>query len=260
MDSSLFLHYGPGGSSDIEAAVLGSQWPNVLFWNQPKFKDRLNPYQELVNACAQQAQEMQAKQMIGHSFGCDLLSSILKTKLPQLPHLVVENSILISPLRSIPTAFINLGRVLQRKQDVPALAEAIQSVAPFLSAPPPDLFWNLIIQISTHPFYLQSFWANQKAKENSDKLAALSTPFDAAEWQTLVNDYLFAYKNSDTNHLKNKKIKAIFGDSDPYLDENDFTFWKNLLGLEQVIIIKNSGHYPHLENQEAFLRSVKVLK
>lgn len=257
-NSTLFLHYGPGGSSDVEAGLLAADLPEVLFWNQSKVKDQAKPYQKLVKDCLDQTTRMKATRIIGHSFGCDLLASILKMIDAQMPHSKIENSILISPLQNIPQAMLSLGRVLNQRENGPALTKALQLATPYSGSPPPEIFWNLIMQIGTHPLYLSAFWVDQTAKQRSDQLAAVGPAFDPGEFQTVMQDYLFEKEENDNQAFKNKKIKAIFGDSDPYFTTDDISYWRTLLGSEQVFVIKNCGHFPHLEKQDEFLKIVRL--
>ncbi|MEK6628996.1 MAG: alpha/beta hydrolase [Bdellovibrionota bacterium] len=253
MSHSLFLHYGPGGSSYIENHELSKFLPATIFWNQPKVKTLSEPFKKLTIACTEQVLSIKAPlQLIGHSFGCDLIASIL----PQGSE--INNAILISPLQSIPLAFHSLGEVLNKKEAKPELESALALALSKISDIDPATFWGMVGPIVTHPLYQSIFWQSKVAKENYDAVAAKSPAFDAEEWQTVIQDYIFNNSTDRFSRLNGKKVLAIFGDSDPYFKaERDLPFWQNLLGKNQVIVLKECGHFPHLEKKSEFIEIVQ---
>lgn len=251
MQRSLFLHYGPGGNSFVENKILGKLTDKIYFWDQPKVKHRPNPYSSLVALCEEQLLKVSSPcNIVAHSFGCDLALSILKSN----PNLV-SKTILISPLRNIPNCFINLAKkLLEIKNSVP-LSQALlsaESKTDNLSLEA-NLFWSLITQISTHPNYNSSFWQSHECMTNYFSLAAEASAFDAEEWQVLVHDYLFTQKQNNYEILKNTNTHALFGANDPYLTPAALEYWKELLGKDNVSIIDNVGHFPHLEQPSSIL-------
>lgn len=245
----LFLHYGPGATAEIEKHWLGQQLPDVDFWNQPKVKAAKKPFAELVDLSHQQAlKEGTPCNLIGHSFGADLICALVGEK-----QLNINKAILVSPLMSIPKAMLRLADVLAAKQPVPALNAAISNAKAKMS---PETFWALIVQVGSHPGYLPSFWQRPEALQRFINLAAKAQPFDGGEWQAVIQEFLFSGTTGSWTKIKQIPVLAIFGEQDPYFDKaTDLPFWKHLLGEDRVMIIKNSGHFPHLEDDPSFIRA-----
>lgn len=252
MKRSLFLHYGPGGNSFVEKKVLSDLADKIYFWDQPKTKNIHNPYIGLVGLCEQELKKMSSPQsIIAHSFGCDLAASIMKSN-PSF----VSKTILISPLRSVPIGFINLAKKLLAKQNLKPLAEALlfaENTANKLNMEA-NIFWGLVSQVATHPDYNSSFWHSVECMTDYFSLAAEAPAFDAEEWQALIHDYLFLQKQNNYEILKNTNTHAILGADDPYLTVADHEYWKNLLGKDNVTIVENAGHFPHIEQPSCLVK------
>jgi pimeloyl-ACP methyl ester carboxylesterase len=239
MQKIIFLHYGPGGNSYVENKIFQKLTNMIKFWDQPSTKKTSDPFLSLVNISEQEIAKIQSPStIVAHSFGCDIAASIVKSNSN-----LVSKIVLISPLRNIPKNFIHLATNLLKKQDSEALTAALASKE----------FWSLVIQISTHPEYNSSFWYSAEKMANYFALAAKAPAFDPEEWQTIMNDYLFIQKQNDFQIFKNTNTQVVFGAQDPYLSQEDFEYWKELLGNENVTIIENVGHFPHIEQPSSIL-------
>lgn len=256
MKTSLFLHYGPGGNAHVEKHVLTKDMAQTIFWDQPRVKNYKNPFNKLALFSADFIQETKSKTIIAHSFGCDILSSLLN-----YPQINIDKAILISPLKSIPIGIFTLGEVLFRKKPNSELRLALDMANAKISDVDQTAFWGMVTQVASHLDYSASFWHSHEAQKNYETIAGSGPTFDAMEWQTLIQDYLFNNKTSSFDRFNDKKTLAIFGENDPYfIAERDLPYWQNLLGKEQVAVIKHSGHFPHLENRTEFLNIVNNWK
>ena len=256
MNNISFLHFGPGGNAFAERALLAAELPTVDFWDQPAVKSEPDPFQNLVSACAEKIKNDQPDAIIAHSFGCDLLIAALNQQNFNSGPLV-----LVSPIISIPAGVYNMGQVLFNQKPEPGLKAALDAAKESLPDLSVEHFWGLISQIVIHPGYALVFWKSPAELAIYQKVVSEGPSFDAAEWQTVIQDYLFKNSRINFDILKSKKVTAIFGDGDPYLNlEKDLIFWQELLGPENVVVIKDSGHYPHLENKRLFLKSLTSIK
>jgi pimeloyl-ACP methyl ester carboxylesterase len=250
MNQALFLHYGPGGNSYAEKEILGIFTDNINFWDQPKVKNSSTPYQSLVAECEKQIIKMNDPcNLIAHSFGCDLAASLL-IKNPKL----IGKVILISPLRHFPICFKNLGNKLHAAQADTALNSALTSISPYSKKMEAPAFWNLVSNIVTHPAYFTSFWKSQETMQKFIALATLAPANDSEEFQIVLQDYIFTNPQDNFSNLKNSNIHVIISTDDPYYTEDDFQYWLKVIGTENVTLLKNVGHFPHLEDPSCLLK------
>jgi pimeloyl-ACP methyl ester carboxylesterase len=247
INRTLFLHYGPGGNSFAEKEILGTLTDRINFWDQPKVKHTPTPFQSLALECERQTAKMTKPcNLIAHSFGCDLTASLLQKNPDSLSKII-----LISPLRHLPSAFINLGKNLLGKEETTGLKTILETTGANVDA---TSFWNLVTQVTSHPLYNSSFWQSQACMNHFSSLTSKAPEFDAEEWQTIIHNYIFSAPQTNFNIFKNSNVKVILGAEDPYLTPSDFQYWQELLGNENVSIIKNAGHFPHLEDPSSLLK------
>jgi pimeloyl-ACP methyl ester carboxylesterase len=255
MNNSLFLHYGPGGNSFVEKEILGKANNQIVFWDQPTVRQLTTPFSSLVSLCEKKIEELKSPPLIiAHSFGCNIISSILNTH-PQNE----SKLILISPLINIPNCFINLAKILNSTKELPQLKDELLKIhsTSNKSAIGPEVFWRIVRQIIMHPNYSSTFWHSHKCYQDYLAVNANSPNFDSEEWQVVINDYLFTQAQKiNFNILQNSNSHIILGEFDPYYTKEDFHFWYDLVGKERVTIIPSTGHFPHLENSSAFLNLI----
>lgn len=248
MIQSLFLHYGPGGNSHVEKKIFTDELPSTMFWDQPKVKTSESPFNELVLQSEIKARSLNAKQVIGHSFGCDIAAKLITISPSQ-----IDKIVLISPLRSIPSAMINLAKNLLKLEDETELSKEFRAAEIEKDNMDPATFWGLITAIVSHPGYKNIFWNQKQVQDEHERLSKFAPEFDAAEWQTVINHYLFVEPEILYAKLKNKNVLVILGQQDPYLDlEKDLEYWEQLVGKNNFKVIANAGHWPHLEQISEF--------
>jgi pimeloyl-ACP methyl ester carboxylesterase len=251
---SLFLHYGPGGNSYAEQKLLSEILPNTLFWDQPKVKTSPVPFKELVLQSEIKAQAIDANELIAHSFGCDVAANLLINLTKQ-----IQGAIFISPLRNIPQAMVTLAKNEIDLKSESELSKALATALKEKERIGPSTFWGLVTQIVSHPEYKNIFWANKSIQAEHERLSKSAPEFDAPEWQTLIQHYLFAQPEKLFSKLKNKNVRIIFGKQDPYIDfEIDIPYWEDLVGKRNVLVIQDAGHSPHLEQPLQFQNFVRA--
>jgi pimeloyl-ACP methyl ester carboxylesterase len=248
-----FLHYGPGGNAFVERQKLQGDFPEAQFLDQPHVKGSAHPFKTLVRACADHLLHYPRSPVVAHSFGCDLLMAAMGSQPLQNSPLV-----LVSPLKSIPQGMFNVAIDLEKRAPQPGLEKAIAAAEPALPDLDAEKFWGLVSQVAVHPDYGKTFWQSAGQMAEYYNTAASGPPFDATEWQAVIQDYLFANTPANFGLLKSKEAWVIFGDCDPYIElEKELPYWRSLVGSERVIVIKSSGHYPHLETRQEFLDILK---
>lgn len=244
MRHALFLHYGPGGNCDVERAWLSSKWPGVEFWDQPKTQS----FAELRAACIDKVKEFSRDSeqinLIGHSFGCDLVSAVL-TELPNIK----ANCTFISPILSLYDAFANLGAriLLQQDLDTEYKIQLKSAVDALKSQPNIENLWAAIGKMVEYKDFAKLYWcSNEKFTKYTNDLKSC-LPFDFVMWQTVLTDYI---KNYSLNLPKNiVQLKIIMGEQDPYLHcDEACRVWRMKCPQAIIETVGNTGHYPHLES------------
>jgi predicted alpha/beta hydrolase family esterase len=248
MSERLFLHYGPGGNSSLERELYKNDNSKIIFWDQEHNATDGNRFNDLVQQCLEKKISTQADILIAHSFGCDLVSDLFNQSL-----LSSETIVLISPLKNVQKGFFQLAANLSKAQPSVKLdrflTEQLQS-KDYLTEQ--TAFWNICALVSEHPLYNRIFWSSDSFYQTASEILTKSKPFDADFWQKTVYEYLFHFKKS-LNFPSHSNIFVIFGEDDPYLDQDSIHHWTTSLGSDRVFFIKNSGHFPHIEQKSEFL-------
>lgn len=243
----LFLHYGPGGNCALERLWLQGYGPTVDFWDQPT---NVSSFEELVRHCVERFKSGNYKGVIGHSFGCELAVQVSQQTTRPI------ELYLISPLRDIPTAFINLAHNLSqasvstdRKLQLRLAAQAMKTLPNWhpgenLSSDELDRFAELTATIAVDPGYCKAFWAQQE-KLNAFKAEWPNLPqFSQACWKSVMVDFLMKHQSSRSK----VKAKVFVGVNDPYIGliQDEKKFWQTV--GSKFISVEKSGHSPHLES------------
>lgn len=252
MAKSIFLHYGPGGNAHVERKLLGDSLPECVFWDQPKTQGVENQYLNLVDLTSEKIKEVyDISTIIGHSFGCDLTKSILYKNEP----VNLKRLILISPLRDIPMAFFNLGKHLNGLANSDALLAELKNFSDH-SKNISMRFWGIVSHIATHAKYAESFWYDRASMLKYADLCVDAPVFDLTEWQSVINSYVFGNQFESFDIFKKYKTTVVFGKQDPYLTDDDIVYWTDLVGLQNVVVLDECGHFPQVEKTNHLLKLI----
>lgn len=243
----LFLHFGPGGNAGLERLWLQNYSSLVDFWDQPT---NVSTFDELSRQCVDRYNSGNYKGIIAHSFGCDLAFKISqKLNIPIEMHF-------ISPLRDIPTAFINLAHNLaaeaesgDRKIQLTEAAQKMKATPnwePGKNLSPADLnqFVQLVMAAGADPNYYRAFWFQPEKLKAFEHALPKIPQLDQTCWQNVMIDFL-------VNHqAKEKAVKAqvYVGVEDPYfgLLRDEKSYWEK--SGANFVSLEKTGHYPHLES------------
>tara|TARA_B110001454_G_scaffold171291_1_gene162037 strand:- start:68375 stop:69160 length:786 start_codon:yes stop_codon:yes gene_type:complete len=244
----LFLHYGPGGNAALERIWLKNWSSKIDFWDQPT---NLGSFSDLASHCADQFKSGNYDGIIAHSFGCEIAVKVNE--------LVGENikSYFISPLRDIPSAFINLANFLaksalsiERKTqliEVSAQMEKTPNWMPKknLSSEGMANFIKLISTISADPKYYRCFWSKSECLARYESILTQLPPLDLTCWQNVMMDFLGNHQIS----IQKNNLHVFVGSDDPYLGltRDEQLYWENLEA--KFSLCEKVGHYPHLESE-----------
>ncbi len=254
--SYFFLHYGPGGNCDAERSYWGSD-KGIYFWDQPA----ATTFEHLVQSCVSKfetyAQQNQCQGIIGHSFGCDLAVEMAK-RLKHLPAKVI----LIAPIPNLYIAFENLAKRVLKSGDVDATIRiAIESKLGLLKSGDISSLWDLVFSTYQYPNIGRIFWANDSAFAEYANRSKTFKAMDLGVWQNILTDYVKNYSPvllKENPEPQRDRTWAYMGRHDPYTDGNssESDQWLKIARPERILVDEDSGHWPHLESANTFLKFI----
>lgn len=244
--SHLFLHYGPGGNSEIERLWLNQYLDKINFFDVP---DDCNQFSKITAQYESVLDEMTKTgptSLIGHSFGADVALE-LAHRFPQK----VSEIILVSPMRSLYDSFVELGKKVSLiSPENTALLEAVKEMETNSSSDPEKragFFWKFVGEAFKSPDIFSIYWSDKDQFSKYGGFMQSSKPMNMESWQAGLNDYLINEPKVYDREIK-APVKVILGESDPYYSQKgELAFWSSKLGKENVHGIPACGHYPHLE-------------
>lgn len=227
----------------MERTFFGTKCP-IDFWDQPILQANAATFSNLCHSALERSRTTHADQLIGHSFGCSLIDMMIGLD-------KFQSTVRISPIRDLYEAFMSLGaRLIQD----PALdldqKQSLMRLISILTTAHADQkqhhFFSLVQSIFQNPQSQKQYWHNPVAFEKFRFAQAQpdQRPFSAEMWDLIISDYLSSHYQPPKASTKEL---VVFGENDPYYSNvnAEAAYWKSL-GY-QVQIVKNAGHYVHLE-------------
>ena len=256
----IFVHGGPGLNSNPERNILKPlievQGHELLFWNEPSLLrgqicDQDHAYQYWLNSLSNfiiknSGQEQVA--IIAHSFAAFAINDILPevgTKIGKL--------ILIAPvfdLMKLDQNLIDLAiRFHARDANIAGIVELEE-----LKRNMPDNFnekrFSIILKAIGHEEVLPSYWHNKKVS------ALYNQFFVEDQYQFDLQSFKAVRQTITHEKVRNRfsgTVKIYYGALDPVARlEQDYALLMDLYPNHRLLIGKESGHYPHIEEQELF--------
>ena len=237
----VFFHFGPGGHARTEQAWLASS-SKLHFFDCSTLSPPPCNFDEMVNMHREYIEEnfSEPVEIVAHSFGCNVAWKLQE----QLPEKITKVK-LISPMRDIKQSLINFCQQVSLLEKNKTLTPLVAS----LKKDPSDLtaLWSAVGLTYQQESALPSLWSSVNNFNKWVSLQALSPEFDFNYWTSFLNQYFDPKQQVSYSNKSRVPIKAYLGLTDPYLTHSDFNFWKELLGVDNVITCPNSSHFPHLE-------------
>lgn len=235
MESFFYLHYGPGGNSQIEQKW--SRFPSSLFlWDQPE----CFLYEDLVKAVVEQIKaEMRGRvNLVAHSFGCNIAFSVTQ-------YLAVDHLVLLSPFPSLPKAFQNFGSAILKKKNLSfEYQQRLQKLCSDFDVQNEEHFWRLVSAIAEYEQFQEMYWFNRQAFDQYLNLMSESKPLNYEVWKAVLSDYLSLKKQQ---FKPVPKVTLVLGAHDPYINlDEDIQYWEKHIPTATIKIV-DSGHFPQFE-------------
>jgi pimeloyl-ACP methyl ester carboxylesterase len=242
-----FFHYGPGGNCDLEREWI-RHTANLIFWDQPKTTGFTDLVEASCLAYRKECERHGAKlNVIGHSFGCDVLGHVLKTEMPP------DKIIFLSPITDIYSAFLQMAMtIIKQPQTKPDLASRIQlGIQRLRASQTRENFWALIAEITQFPDFAKLYWASETNFQTAVALAGKTRGLDFDMWKSVLDDYLSLGNTGPSQNPKASPNTWIYlGAKDPYYRPGaDEAYWQKLVPSNHLKVLPECGHYPHLETQ-----------
>lgn len=251
----IFLHMGPGFNAQIEKKLLQSTHPNIIYWDQPKISEPSAAFSKLIEATHERIQSLYKKNnnqpvhLVAHSFGGHLAHQLI-LKFPEL----IASCDFYSTGYNIPEGFLKLLTNIGNSPDTNAdLKNEIQT---FLTTykktgNPNQDTWSYISLIVKDPAFNKYYWPTGELFQKYVNFASAVEPLDMASFQNILSDFL----NSEFHPERPKaskwsgQINIYLGEKDPLINTTSETsIWNKIFPQAKFHILKDSGHFIHLEN------------
>lgn len=254
--SGFFFHYGPGGSCCAERHFLATDFPNLIFWDQPATSSFSRLVEASCEAYLEESRKTAIQYLVGHSFGCDLALAVAD-RLKLNSHII-----LCAPVFDLKNAFVSLSRcVLSQKDAGSDLKENIlRKQNLFLQSPESlNLLWDLVFTTYQYSKIQSLFWANTEKFDAFASAAPTFKAFDLQSWQRTLGDYLQLGSKPNFKSTVAQftgPISILLGAKDPYRDAAHLHQSSSAPPKDEKSIKKavsqQSAHYPHIEDSALF--------
>lgn len=266
---TLFYHGGPGFNSNPERHLLKPRFEKFLgpfeLWDEPSAQRGtlvnlgLSPAEEYLRSAIYflqtHATPLKQATIIAHSFGAQIA-----LHLAQICPLLIRKFIFISPVVDLNTLDRNICLIAAEDFKKEGHLEKSKNLLnqmtllPELGNDRTELF-KLILEDSQ---LLKHYWKNQEAMANY--FSYLTNPPYTFDLQNL-----FDVRKTHESAILPRKILIdsifIYGDHDPIVQlKQSEGFIETHFARKGIIRFTDSAHYPHLEEMDNFLTSLKLLE
>ncbi len=242
---ALFLHGGPGLSTEIERQWFGDSLP-VVWWDQPTVTSGSPaPFGQLVAAAADQLRAMaddtgEPVALIAHSFGGQIAYALVR----EAPELVKSITLLGCAPDPFPPLF-RLCRRLTEIQSSPVLEAAIADAETRLDQ---RSFESMVLAAAVHPAYPAVYFGPDSAAARDRFLVLFATGsiLNLETFLTVMNDLLNAPALAPVDGFDGE-VTLLLGHYDPLLAvDEDIATWQRIFPQLRAQVV-DSGHFIHLE-------------
>ncbi len=263
-----FVHGGPGFNAfpelDLLQPIAQRQGCEIQFWNEPSVLRPAGFLFDADRAFSGQVASLDAflppsfETLICHSFGIHPFLQLQATK-PRL----IKKLILVTPAFDLEGAHQRIFNLaandfarLAPDFAIEMKAETKKTRKIFDEASQKCL--NLILK---DPELLLNYWCNKNLfLKFVESMSRTESQFDIASFLAVLKE--FGQQDRRFPGLLSKDIDEailIFADQDPVSDQtSEVAAAKIVFGRElPVVVIPQAGHWPHLEQSEAFLKILR---
>ena len=233
--NSLFFHMGPGFHAKIEAQEFSQRHPHVAFLNQPQDLNLKDLHAWAENEVrAQYAVTQKPLQLLGHSFGGQIIAAIL----PGIADLVSEVRLMNTAGDSF-QSFAHLRHLLLADATTPA--EWLQRS--------PEEKMNAILEVAGHPQFGDVYWKDPKAQAHYQQIANGYPGLNIEAFIRIFSEYLAVDPQKTLQSFVWQGPAHIYYSlQDPLItDFATVESWKSMFPNAQFHQISNTGHYSHFE-------------
>lgn len=233
--TAIFFHMGPGLHSQTEATQFGSQFPHVLFIDQPHnmgFSDLKYWAQEIIRA--QFAITKKKLTLLGHSFG----SQIIAAALPATQDLVEEVRLLNSPFNSF-SSFTSLEEEMFPESALGFENWKDKSV---------DEKMVLIFKLSADLRLTSHYWRNLDSRNQHEALSARLPALSISSFLKVYMEYL---NTPEPSIAWPGRVSALYSTDDALVrSRKSIEGWQNIYPNMTYMEFNKGGHYLHFENSD----------
>ena len=184
--------------------------------------------------------------IIAHSFGGHIFHQ-LTSLCPDR----IASCELIGTSYDIVAGFYKLMKTLSNNNETDALLKnKINSYLSVHTAPQATELWNYLALIAEDPMFLRLYWPSTGMFNLYLEHAVKAEKMDMLSFQNILNDFMLNFYNPSTAPSKwSGPIDITLGELDPLINlDQDKKKWTNIFPQARIKVLKNSGHFAHLES------------
>lgn len=243
---------GPGANAQADEIILAHSHPHVHFWNQPQQKNPSGSFESLIAAAEAEVKSLVSANggspihVIAHSFGGHIFHH-LSLRQPQL----FKSCTFYGTGYDVPGGFFKLLKLMsQDLSTAPDLREKIKNYLSTQTNAKATEIWSYIGLIAQDPAFFRHYWPSENLFNSFAQAAAKTQPMHMESFQNILNDFLANHFTPDslTPSPWTGRIEIQWGEKDPLIDSDHETrLWKAIFPQAHIKVLKNSGHFLHLE-------------
>ena len=238
----LFIHGGPGRNSNAESKILGDLMPvKTIFWNEPSALrgafNQESAYLDWYNSMKESINDETV--IIAHSFAT---LPVVRAAL-EVPD-KVKKLVLITPANNLLGVDGNIFEEVGKALNNIKIQKADNS----------KFNLDTFLKVAEYTELENHYWTNKDAMERYWQLN------NEAQWK--FDPHSFIAVRTGYNEKIPKRIEtpvlAIFGENDVIVRQESEEPLLNKFSINhKVVIMKNTSHFPHIENPDEFVDILK---
>jgi pimeloyl-ACP methyl ester carboxylesterase len=242
---------GPGANAQVEEQLLRIEFPEMLFWDQPQQKSASHAFKKLIESADETVSKLVKEnggpiQAVAHSFGGHIFYRLSLIH----PEYFSSCKFIATGYDVVSGFFRLLKRVGSDLKTDPLLKKKISDFIHDHPAPVASDMWNYIGFIAQDPAFFRLYWPEENLFNSFLPFASKAQPMDMESFQNILNDFLANFYSPANPEIStwSGPIEITLGEKDPLIDVNhESQIWKKIFPQAQIKVLKDSGHFIHLE-------------
>lgn len=244
----IFIHWGPASNPDAEKIFLSPRL-KIKYIDQSGISN-LDDLKSIHDKELKLCRDFSNTSIIAHSFGASILRMLSIDLLNSF-----KSIFFIAPSFNFFKSCVNLFNFIAEMKSDNTLKSLVKE---FEQGNDLNVFWKCFTLINeSYPDYFSYYWCKKSSFETYLGRINDIRKMNSDDLVTILEE-LHSFKlESEFRFLKKlKNCKYLIGDNDPFFDKKSIDSLKELGPTHKVRLLKQTGHFPHFENDLKYLLSI----